>query len=527
MISSSDLNVRQHIKAYYSKLLSGQEFCISDIELTYRQMSPSIHRKLSTDDVDVDVLNYCLNRLPPQIYFTKNIVIAQNRQILLNNGYDVNSWIKVESNSRRRKSFYSPTLATIAFVIASDADIDDLINILIATEIELNKIKNKLKAGDDMGENYQSVLEVIKVRSSFYLKLINYLPENYSALAINWWQELQQKTLIFGLEETPVYFVSSNLHSLLNITGGYVTAHQPEIYEYLQLKYPDLYKQYQEILRNPSIIRKEDFFYYVSNLYFKNNSSALLKKQTWEKNINIKNINLNHDLDCNAQLIPISTLASSEFIDPSLVIKDKSKLANSKAVIINIDYPLGYAAYLILSEILKTLNKIVGIYIVGKAAILQGEVGDVQVPNIVFDERLNNVISFDNTFNTNIPKTSKNFSVLNNQKAVSVQGVILENKSQIDNYLKTNFNIIEMESGSYLSAIAQKYNFNGEFPHNQVCKLSNLPFDLGIINYASDNPLSANLGQGELAMKGIEPTYASLLAIVQRIISLEESRPLS
>lgn len=535
MIASSDLKIRRHIQSYYEKLLTGSEFAVSDIYETYVQMSPSIHKNVSNNKIDIDVLNYCLNRLPIQIFSASKIIISQNLTNFSSMGYDLSMWQPVSAKSRRRRCYVSPDGNTIATIITSDADIDDLVNILIATEIEFNKIKNFIKSDQNfvdniqpklqklLGENYKSILNLIATHQGFYIKMVEYQSEKYQLTVNSWWQSLLQKMTIFGIEDTPVYFVSSNLHSILNIAGGYVTAHQPEIYDYLQLKHPDLYLQYQKIMADPSIIRKEDFYYYVSNIYFKNNPHALTKKQIWEKTIGIKNLNLNHDLYCDAQVIPISALATSEFIDPSLNITNKDKLLNSKGVIINIDYPLGYSAYLILSQILKTLNQIKGVYIVGKAAILQGQVGDVQIPSVVFDERLNNAISFDNTFNNNFPTTSKNFSILNNQKAISVQGVILENQSQIDNYLKTKFNIIEMESGSYLSAIASKYNFNGEYPHNQVCKLSNLPFDLGIINYASDNPLSANLGQSAMAMRGIEPAYASLLAIVQRIINLEES----
>lgn len=527
MIASSDLKIRRHIQSYYEKFITGQEFAISDLFATYVQMSPSIHTKLNSKDIDIDILNYCLNRLPTQIFSATKIIISQNKENLAKYGLDISTWQQTSANSRRRRCFVSPDASTIATIITSDADIDDLINILIATQIEFGKIK-KLSNPDDklsklLGNNYLPIFNLIVNHPGFYIKLIDYHPDTYQKTAINWWQSLLQKMIIFGIEDTPVYFVSSNLHSLLNITGGYVTAHQPEIYDYLRLKHPDLYAQYQDILANPTTLRKEDFYYYVSSLYFKNNPKAQIKKQIWEKNIGIKNINLNHGLFCDAQVVPISSLATAQFIDPALIITDRQKLQNSQGYIINIDYPLGYSAYLILNQILATLVNIKGVYIVGKAAILQGQVGDVQIPNVVFDERLNNVISFDNTFNQNFPTTSKNFNVLNNQKAISVQGVILENQSQIDNYLKTNFNIIEMESGSYLSAIAQKYNFKGENPRNQVCKLSNLPFDLGIINYASDNPLSANLGQSAMAMRGIEPTYASLLAIVQRIINLEES----
>lgn len=546
LISSSDLNVRQHIRNCFSKLLTGLEFPVKDLEDSYRQMAPTIHQNVFGDKIDVDVLNYCLNRIPSQILFTKNIVLGQNRKKIISAGYEINSWEEVISKKRRRRNFYSSDSSTLVSILTSDTDLGEIVNILIAVEIEFNKIKAKLNQNIDskipisqvLGFDEQNwlkfstilggldtdYLDKIKNFSGFNIKLINYESGAYSDLVTDWWQTLLQRIIIFGLEDIPVYFISSNLHSLLNIIGGYVNVHQPDINDYLRLEQPDLYQQLKQIESDPGILRKEDYYYYASGKYFENVPEARHKKEEWEKNLGIKNITLKHDIFCDAQVIPISTLVLSQFIDPSLNILDKQKLKDSKAVIINIDYPLGYTAYLILSEILKTLHKIAGIYIVGKAAILNGEIGDVQIPNIVFDERLNNVIKFDNTFNQHFPAIRKEFSILYDQKAISVQNVILENKSQIDNYLKLNFNIIEMESGSYLTAVAQKYNFHGEFPHNQVCKLSDLPFDLGIINYASDNPLSANIGQSALAIRGVEPAYASLLAVVQRIIDLETSR---
>jgi len=543
LISSSDSNIRQHIKNCFSKLLTGLEFPIKDLENSYRQMAPAIHQNVFGDKIDIDVLDYCLNRIPPQIFSTKNIILGQNREKLISAGYGISSWKEVISKKRRRRSFYSSDSFTLVSILTSDTDLGEIVNILIAIEIEFNKIKTKLNQNIDSKIPIYQILDLdeqkwlkfsallkcldtdcfkkIKNFSGFNLKLVNYAPDDYSDLVTDWWQNLLQRIFIFDLKNTPVYFISSNLHSLLNIIGGYVNVHQTDINNYLQFKQPDLYQQLKQIESDPGILRKEDYYYYASSKYFENVPEAKQKKQAWEENLGIKDITLKHDLFCDAQVIPVSTLVSSQFIDPALNIKDRQKIANSKAVIINIDYPLGYTAYLILSEILKTLSKIAGIYIVGKAAILQGEIGDIQIPNIVFDERLNNVIKFDNCFNIHFPVTSKKFSVLNNQKAISVQNVILENKSQIDNYLKLNFNIIEMESGSYLTAIAQKYNYQGEFPHNQVCKLSNLPFDLGIVNYASDNPLSSNIGQSTLAMRGVGPAYASLLAIVQRIIDLE------
>ena len=57
-------------------------------------------------------------------------------------------------------------------------------------------------------------------------------------------------------------------------------------------------------------------------------------------------------------------------------------------------------------------------------------------------------------------------------------------------------------------------------------KLAYLPFDLGIIHYASDIPLSKgkNLGAGSLSYYGMDSTYAATLAILRRIMEVEDQR---
>jgi len=53
-----------------------------------------------------------------------------------------------------------------------------------------------------------------------------------------------------------------------------------------------------------------------------------------------------------------------------------------------------------------------------------------------------------------------------------------------------------------------------------------VPFDVGMIHYASDTPLSKgkNLGAGALSYFGLDSTYASSIAILRRIIKLERER---
>ena len=57
----------------------------------------------------------------------------------------------------------------------------------------------------------------------------------------------------------------------------------------------------------------------------------------------------------------------------------------------------------------------------------------------------------------------------------------------------------------------------------QIVNLYGLPYDLGILHYASDTPLTEglNLGAGSLSYFGMDPTYATSVAILRRIFSLE------
>ena len=71
-------------------------------------------------------------------------------------------------------------------------------------------------------------------------------------------------------------------------------------------------------------------------------------------------------LRVSAQIIPLAKLDSAR-LDPRLGEVDAARLAESPAVIVNVDYPLGLAAYNILREVvIDTLR--CAPYVLGKAA---------------------------------------------------------------------------------------------------------------------------------------------------------------
>jgi hypothetical protein len=212
-------------------------------------------------------------------------------------------------------------------------------------------------------------------------------------------------------------------------------------------------------------------------------------------------------------------------LDPEIKIKNPDLLSKSSAIIFNIQYPLGFLAYHILNETLENIARIKGVYIMGKAAVLNGQLGDIQVPRLVFDEHTQNSYLFHNCFNHDFPFINNQGSILTNQKAVTVLGTYLQNPELLKQYSENNLTVLEMESGPYLSAIAEA-TYQERLPQNTIIDLNQAPFDVGIINYTSDNPYSqnSNLGaQPSLDLAGVEPTYLASRAILQRVLDLEQT----
>jgi hypothetical protein len=60
-------------------------------------------------------------------------------------------------------------------------------------------------------------------------------------------------------------------------------------------------------------------------------------------------------------------------------------------------------------------------------------------------------------------------------------------------------------------------------PYNEIVNLHNIPFPVGILHYASDTPFSKgkNLGTRNLSYFGMDPTYATTIAILCAILQAE------
>ncbi|HQJ32681.1 MAG TPA: hypothetical protein PLO13_04940, partial [Anaerolineaceae bacterium] len=334
-----------------------------------------------------------------------------------------------------------------------------------------------------------------------------------------------------AVTKRPIYFVSSNTHSLANLLSGFSLTKRAELLNFIQEDEPSLQAEWEELQQEANKASQENFFYYAMRKYLSAHpeSSLAAEQIAFEEDRGITRLSSVHSFDVEANVMELNKL-NPNTIDPRLVPEgDSSHLAflqDSDAIILNIDYPLGFAAYNLLTKIAENSIRILGIYIMGKAASLNGVRGDVILPNVVYDEHSRNTYLFNNNFSAADIAPNLNFgTVLDNQKAVSVMGTFLQNRNVLDVVYREGYTDVEMEAGPYLSAIYELFRPQ-RHPIDEIVNLYGVPFDLGILHYVSDTPYSKgkNLGAGSLSYFGMDSTYAVSIAILKRIIMLEKLR---
>src|SRR5689334_24355168 len=95
----------------------------------------------------------------------------------------------------------------------------------------------------------------------------------------------------------------------------------------------------------------------------------------------------------------------------------------------------------------------------GKAATLNGRVGDVMISKVVHDEHSSNTFLFRNALvAADVQPFMRHGTVLDNQKALTVRSAYLQNREFMDVYYRDGYTVMEMEAGPYLSAVFEAVN---------------------------------------------------------------------
>ncbi|NDJ75717.1 MAG: hypothetical protein GYB65_05625 [Chloroflexi bacterium] len=562
---SGSEEIELYIRTYYSLLRSSHAVHLDALVEAHLTMNSSLHVHARQPTPDASALFYAAMRLPVCIADVDLVVLGQTDRVFHEHGVGkVEEWQRVTASARRRRMAYDGH-RTLAAYIASRSDIDDMLPILVAYQIEWNKLHTILQSVSAQASLAAYSADSTLARTSELARALGITPDelsrlqdawgadmiptlqkiargpkrlavqllagtyiNYQRATSDWWFNVRRSVAPVAVEDRPVYFVSSNVHAIPNLLSGFALQEEDAILHFVgRAGDPGLTAEYDYMRVRDEFNNKYNFLYYALRRYAMR-PEVEERREAAERELGIQRVESLHGFDIEAQVIELNKLNMSR-MDERLVYDvqdDMALLADSDALIVNIDYPLGMAAYHVMAKVSQYVTWMQGIYIIGKAATLNARVGDVMISNVVYDEHSQNSYMFGNCFSAAdlIPYLTTS-SVLDNQKVVSVRGTFLQNARYMDVFYREGYSVVEMEAGPYLSAIYEMVRAQ-RHPVDEIVNLYIAPFDIGLLYYASDTPMSKgrNLGAGRLSYLGAEPTYGTAIAVLRRIFRKEIAR---
>jgi hypothetical protein len=547
--------VELYHRTYTTLLRSSGETLLRVLEPSHRSMNSSLHALAATSDVDLGAFLYAMRRLPAGIWQTALIVMGQEAQVFERAGVGkIEEWDPVEAPARRRRWFDSHE-GTMAVLLASTSDLDDLIPTLVAYQVEWNKIYAAVRAaerpaGDDpdpaacaaafggaaedwtrireaWGDLNSFLDEVHNRRLNLRIRMLGGSQAGYARMTRRWWRPVRSAMEEQGLGDRPIYFVSSNPHSMVNLVTATSRAGEADVVRFVEEHGPQYLREELERFREGRAEGSwENFLYFAARLLWESlpeDGEEWKRRRAAEHAVGVTHISSRAALRVSSQIIALDRLDPAG-LDPRLGAIDAEKLAQSDAVVVNIEYPLGLAAYNILREVTSSTDVVRGVYVLGKAATLNADVGDVLISGVIHDEHSGSTYWLDNAFSfDDIAPFLRFGSGLDNQRAVTVKSTFLQNREYLDFYYREAYTVVEMEAGPFCNAVYEIADAD-RYPVGEAVNFSKLPIDFGIIHYASDTPYTQarTLGARGLSYYGMDSTYASSLAILRRIFKLED-----
>ncbi len=540
-----------YIRTYYSLLRSSGDVRVRAFEEAHLYSRSSLHLGAEDPAPDLAAFAYSAARLPDVMPRIRRIVLGQSVVQFQAAGHAIERWETVRTRGRRRPLRWDGG-QTLAVFIASASDIDDLVPILTAYQIEWNKLREHLVAsrltdvtddgklaealGSDeagvarlrgaLGPRSNDILrDMIAHDCDLLVRLLDGSFREYQRSASRWWQAIAPQVP----SGRPVYFVSSNSHSLVNLLGGYARLHADEIIALLRRRnFEDLATHYDTAVAANDHAGATNILYYALRafLHEPGHEGRMTAVQDSDAEVGIRPIVSPGKIDVDAQVIDLSLL-KVDHLDPRVRVAGIERLVESRALLVNIDYPLGMAAYHHLSAVGLGVDELRGVYIMGKAATLNGRVGDVMIPKVIHDEHSSNTYLFRNALvAADVQPFMRHGTVLDNQKALTVRSTFLQNRSYMDVFYREGYTVMEMESGPYLSS-AYEIVEPKRHPKDEIVSLVDQKMiDVGVIHYASDTPYSRrqSLLSKSMSYFGVESTYGCAIAIARRIFANELAR---
>jgi hypothetical protein len=552
-----------YIRTYYSLLRSTGDVRVRSFEEAHAFSDSSLHLGSRQLTPDTSALGYAAARLPSCMPDVDRIVLGQSHEQFEQFGFQVPDWARVGAKGRRRPLRYDGE-STLAAFVSSASDIDDLIPIVTAYQIEWNKMHPRLSAAeirsrlDDESTSAEALIPELAawldVEADGLEALHSAIGEDFVDLfrSIARRPSDRRVKLLAGIVQ-PVpargsAVVERDRAGLPARRSAQATAGLLRLVEHALASQPPRRLRARpqgrdrgdgpgdeppgRVARSGARLADDDeeacnLLYFALKAHMRRTPGVKAAVQRWDEASGIQSVADPGQVEVSAQVIELSRLSPAVF-DPRIAIDDVERLSESDAVILNIDYPLGMAAYQLLSRLGQGVGPIRGVYVMGKAATLNGRVGDVMISNVVQDEHSQGAYVFRNAFDAgDLEPYLRHGNVLDNQKALTVRSAFLQNRDYMAVFYREGYTVLEMEAGPYLSALYELIDPR-RHPRDEIVFLADrAPFDVGILHYASDTPYSRRkeLLSKSLGYFGMDSTYACATAIIRRIFEIELASP--
>jgi hypothetical protein len=304
------------VRSYQTLLRSTGEVRVAGLLEPYLAMESTLHPRARDPHPDPAALTYVGLRLPPSMPHVRLVLLSTSIEAIQSRGIDLTNWLPQTAPARRRRQLYDGG-ERVAILVSSPSDLDDIIPALVAYEIEWNKIHEILtrdkalrrlvedaaqrgpRPGDAdrlkdafgltdeevsrlsivwEGRPWDLLAEVADRRKKIAVRMLGGSWNDYERAAQQWWDcvalpEYSRKRYA-GIErwyeyiadnvppdlaQRPTYFVSSNMHSLVNLLSGSALARQGEIIDYVQRSDSDLLRsEYEGITSDRGTGRRHD-----------------------------------------------------------------------------------------------------------------------------------------------------------------------------------------------------------------------------------------------------------------------------
>src|ERR687896_319362 len=363
-------------RTYTTLLRSSGETLLRVLEPSHRSMNSSLHPLASTNEVDLGAFLYAMRRLPAGVWQAAGIVMGQEAQVFERLGVGrIEEWEPVEAPARRRRWFDGHD-GTMAVLLASTSDLDDLIPTLVAYQVEWNKLNAVLRASDTpagaepdpaaCAETYGGAADdwiriregwgdlatfLTEVRSrklNLRIRMLGGSQAGYARMTRRWWRPVRASMEEQGLGDRPIYFVSSNPHSMVNLVTPTARSGEAEIVRFIEEHGPEYLRAELDRFREGRAEGSwENLLYFGARLLWESlpeDGEEWRRRQQTERELGVTHISSRAALRVSAQVMALDRLDPAG-LDPRLGPVSAERLAASGAGILNIQYPPGPAAH--------------------------------------------------------------------------------------------------------------------------------------------------------------------------------------